>query len=43
MSFHRQEDLRSSHRRQALYRVAGVVQADNADVYNRRPAFRFDR
>ena len=38
-----QEDLRNSHHRQALYHVAGVVEADNADVYHRRPASRSDR
>ena len=43
MWLRRQEDLHNSHRRQALYCVAGVVEADNADVYHRRPAPGSDR
>lgn len=43
MRLRRQEDPRSSLRRQALNCVAGVVEADDADVYNRRPTFGSDR
>lgn len=43
MWLRRQEDLRNSHRRQALYRVAGVVEADVTDVYHRRSTLRPDR
>ena len=43
MWLRRQEDLRNSHRRQALYRVAGIVEADNPDVYHCRSTFGSDR
>ena len=43
MWLRRQEDLRNYRRRYVLYRGAHVAEANNADVYHRRPALGSDR